>query len=327
MTSQAADITGVQADSDPPHAERAAAAEAAAQQLLAEEEREAAKAAAKKSKKQKQKVKKQLRQQQQQQEPSTPEDAGSPTTSDHEQYSDGLAAAVTAGDGTSAEAGSISPATPDASSQAPSGSDRQTHHPHTLVSDPQALFSVTDRPLHDLSTADSHGAAGLHPRQGASGLADASHAEGAATVTSSCEHLDMADTGQIARLLSCPITKVGPIAVRTSTCKLLGPSHTVCCCLLHSAAVQPSMMCWYSCLPCCAVLCGAVMSDLLLQKLMVEPVIAADGHTYERSAMKHWLQQNDTSPVTHLPLPHKRLVSNVVIRSAILNHPQQLQWH
>jgi len=31
------------------------------------------------------------------------------------------------------------------------------------------------------------------------------------------------------------------------------------------------------------------MSDLLLQKLMVEPVIAADGHTYERSAMKHWL--------------------------------------
>ncbi len=41
--------------------------------------------------------------------------------------------------------------------------------------------------------------------------------------------------------------------------------------------------------PSCAVLCGVVMSDLLLQKLMVEPVIAADGHTYERSAMKHWL--------------------------------------
>jgi len=77
--------------------------------------------------------------------------------------------------------------------------------------------------------------------------------------------------------------------------------------------------------PCCAVLAGVVMSDLLLQKLMEEPVIAADGHTYERSAMKHWLQQHDTSPVTHLPLPHKRLVPNVVIRSAILNHPQQLQ--
>ena len=67
------------------------------------------------------------------------------------------------------------------------------------------------------------------------------------------------------------------------------------------------------------------MSEWLLQKLMEEPVIAADGHTYERGAMKLWLQQKDTSPVTHLPLPHKRLVSNVVIRSAILNNPQQLQ--
>jgi len=86
-------------------------------------------------------------------------------------------------------------------------------------------------------------------------------------------------------------------------------------------------MCLNSWLPCCAVLCWAVMGELVVQKVMVEPVIAGDGHTYERSAMKHWLQQHDTSPVTHLPLPHKRLVSNVVIRSAILNHPQQLQWH
>ncbi len=69
------------------------------------------------------------------------------------------------------------------------------------------------------------------------------------------------------------------------------------------------------------------MSELVLQKLMVEPVIAADGHTYERSAMQHWLQQNDMSPVTHLPQSHKRLVPNVVIRSALLNHPQQLHWH
>ncbi len=232
MASQAADITGVQADSNPPHAERAAAAEAAAQHLLAGEEREAAKAAAKKSKKQKQKVKKQLRQQQQQQqeEASTaiPEDVGSPTTSDHEQQSNELEAAVTAGDDMSAEAGGISQATLDASSQTPSGSDRHTHHPHALVSDSEALFGMTDPPLHDLSTADSHGAAGLHPRQGASGVADASHAEDA--VTSSFETLDMGDTGQIARLLSCPITKVGPIAMRTSTFKLLGPSQIVCCC-------------------------------------------------------------------------------------------------
>ena len=213
MTSQPVDTTGVQADSNPLHAERAAAAEAASQQLLAEEEREAAEAAAKKSKKQKQKVKKQLRQhqQQQQEEPSTaiPEDAGSPTASDHEQQSNGLEAAVAAGDDMSAEAGGVSLATPDASSQTLSGSDRHTHHPHALVSDSEALFGMTDPPLHDLSTSDLHEAAGLHPGQGASGVAGATDAEDAATVTSSFGNLDMGDTGQIARLLSCPITKVG----------------------------------------------------------------------------------------------------------------------
>ena len=40
-------------------------------------------------------------------------------------------------------------------------------------------------------------------------MADASHAEDATTITPSCGNLDMGDTGQIARLLSCPITTVG----------------------------------------------------------------------------------------------------------------------
>ena len=215
-------MTAMQSAIHPTPSDRAAAAEAAAQHLLAEEEREAAKAAARKSKKQKQKVKKQLRQQQQQQqeqeqqqeeEASTaiPEDAGSPTTSDHEQQSNGLEAAVTARDGISAEAGGISQATPDASSQTLSGSDRHSHNSQTLVSDSEAMFSVADPPVHDLPTADSHGAAALPPRQGASGKADASHAENAVTVTSNCGSLDMADNGKIARLLSCPITKVDAV--------------------------------------------------------------------------------------------------------------------
>ena len=58
---------------------------------------------------------------------------------------------------------------------------------------------------------------------------------------------------------------------------------------------------------------------------MVDPVIAADGHTYERTAVQQWLQQHDASPVTHLPLPHKRLVPNLLIKSAISNHQQQYQ--
>ncbi len=56
---------------------------------------------------------------------------------------------------------------------------------------------------------------------------------------------------------------------------------------------------------------------------MVDPVIAADGRTYERAAMEEWLQQHDTSPVTGDTLLHIRLVPNVLVRTAISN--QQLQ--
>lgn len=50
---------------------------------------------------------------------------------------------------------------------------------------------------------------------------------------------------------------------------------------------------------------------------MVDPVIAADGHTYERSAMHSWLQHHQTSPVTGAALAHVKLVPNVVIRGVI----------
>ena len=50
---------------------------------------------------------------------------------------------------------------------------------------------------------------------------------------------------------------------------------------------------------------------------MEDPVIAADGHTYEKLAMQKWLQQHQTSPVTGKALTHVRLVPNIVIRSVI----------
>lgn len=50
---------------------------------------------------------------------------------------------------------------------------------------------------------------------------------------------------------------------------------------------------------------------------MDDPVIAADGHTYEKAAMQKWLQQHHTSPVTGETLTHVRLVPNIVIRSVI----------
>ena len=57
---------------------------------------------------------------------------------------------------------------------------------------------------------------------------------------------------------------------------------------------------------------------------MRQPVIAADGYSYERVALEAWLLQNSTSPVTGQLLPHKRIVENVLIRRAISSHMDQL---
>ena len=43
---------------------------------------------------------------------------------------------------------------------------------------------------------------------------------------------------------------------------------------------------------------------------MRDPVVAADGHTYERNAIIRWLCQSDKSPLTGKPLLHKELVTN-----------------
>lgn len=63
---------------------------------------------------------------------------------------------------------------------------------------------------------------------------------------------------------------------------------------------------------------------MALQRVMVDPVIAGDGHTYERAAMAAWLETHDTSPVTQAPLPHPRLVPNLLIKGAIANQRLQL---
>ena len=43
---------------------------------------------------------------------------------------------------------------------------------------------------------------------------------------------------------------------------------------------------------------------------MREPVIAADGHTYERASIAAWLAKNNTSPNTGAALRHKELTPN-----------------
>ncbi|KAL3521394.1 hypothetical protein ACH5RR_019543 [Cinchona calisaya] len=56
----------------------------------------------------------------------------------------------------------------------------------------------------------------------------------------------------------------------------------------------------------------------ILKELMDDPCVAADGYTYDRKAIEEWLEKNDTSPMTNLQLPHKNLLPNYTLLSAIM---------
>jgi hypothetical protein len=45
----------------------------------------------------------------------------------------------------------------------------------------------------------------------------------------------------------------------------------------------------------------------ITMRRMHDPVVTADGHTYERAAIERWLRQHDTSPMTGQPLANKVL--------------------
>jgi hypothetical protein len=54
-----------------------------------------------------------------------------------------------------------------------------------------------------------------------------------------------------------------------------------------------------------------------MQVLLEEPVVAADGFSYERHAIEAWLRNAGTSPMTGEELPDRRLVPNHTLRHAI----------
>ena len=55
----------------------------------------------------------------------------------------------------------------------------------------------------------------------------------------------------------------------------------------------------------------------ILFEIMVDPVIMADGFSYERSAIEDWLRTHNTSPKTNEVLLHKNLIPNLTLRAAI----------
>ena len=57
------------------------------------------------------------------------------------------------------------------------------------------------------------------------------------------------------------------------------------------------------------------------QALMKDPVVAADGYTYERASIEEWIRQaggrTPKSPSTNLPLANTSLTPNRTLKSAI----------
>ena len=53
----------------------------------------------------------------------------------------------------------------------------------------------------------------------------------------------------------------------------------------------------------------------ITDEIMRDPVIAADGHTYERRAITEWFTRNDTSPITNAVLDHTNLTPNHLARA------------
>ncbi|XWS36979.1 hypothetical protein CRYUN_Cryun19dG0003900 [Craigia yunnanensis] len=63
----------------------------------------------------------------------------------------------------------------------------------------------------------------------------------------------------------------------------------------------------------------------ILKDVMDEPCVAADGYTYDRKAIEKWLERNDKSPMTNLPLSNKNLLSNYTLLSAIMEWKSRKQ--
>jgi hypothetical protein len=57
--------------------------------------------------------------------------------------------------------------------------------------------------------------------------------------------------------------------------------------------------------------------------LMVDPVVCADGHSYDRAAIQEWFSNHNTSPLTNQRLPNKHLIPNHTLRKMIDEYNQK----
>lgn len=55
----------------------------------------------------------------------------------------------------------------------------------------------------------------------------------------------------------------------------------------------------------------------ITREMMIDPVVIADGHTYERNAIEEWLVRKHTSPMTNQELVYEAIIPNHALRRQI----------
>ena len=55
----------------------------------------------------------------------------------------------------------------------------------------------------------------------------------------------------------------------------------------------------------------------ITHEFMTDPVMAADGFSYEKQAITDWLEHHNTSPCTNMVLNHKFLTPNILLKNII----------
>ncbi|CAG9316653.1 unnamed protein product [Blepharisma stoltei] len=63
----------------------------------------------------------------------------------------------------------------------------------------------------------------------------------------------------------------------------------------------------------------------ITQELMDDPVIAADGHTYERAAIAAWMEISNANPLTGEELSSRNLTPNYNIKALISDYKEQIR--
>ena len=63
-----------------------------------------------------------------------------------------------------------------------------------------------------------------------------------------------------------------------------------------------------------------LLSFLFMQEVMRDPVVAADGFTYEKEHIAKWMENCSLSPSTGLPLAHMCLTPNNALKTLLQSH-------